>query len=174
MIMIKCGLLLVNTAINDQIGLQNFNISALLLTDDNTLTKGEIYKYWYMIRICIYLYIPVAQTLIEDTDIRVQWEKHFPIIEVVEQFPTYRVLYWYVRCSVALLISYIIIIIIIIILLQFLEKKFVGLNCSKGLLKPGSHMCLRHDWDTCLFHSTLLSETCSQALTGIECLLCAG
>ena len=47
-----------------------------------------------LVSICVIL---VVQTLIENVDIRVQWEKHFPIIEVVEQLPTYRVLYWYVR-----------------------------------------------------------------------------
>lgn len=40
-------------------------------------------------------------------EIRRKWEKHFPVIEVVEELPKYKIVYWYDTLSVDFYIPYI-------------------------------------------------------------------
>jgi hypothetical protein len=43
--------------------------------------------------------IPPADVLemIKNLDVRKNWDKQFPLIEVVEEFPTHRVVYWQIK-----------------------------------------------------------------------------
>ena len=41
---------------------------------------------------------PVIE-LISNLEVRRRWEKRFPIIEIVEEFPKYKIVYWYVSAK---------------------------------------------------------------------------
>lgn len=41
-------------------------------------------------------HVPVVVELIANLDVRVRWEKRFPVIEEVEELPKFKIVYWYV------------------------------------------------------------------------------
>lgn len=49
---------------------------------------------------------PVIE-LISNLEVRRRWEKRFPIIEIVEEFPKYKIVYWYVSAAKQFIIAFV-------------------------------------------------------------------